>query len=194
MSEAKYGDEFITHEFDEAIAIQQAIVDGAEKLTTAHSRAQSKTLIKTALRDDTRFLKELRRLGKKHDATGKVEGVALALKELMDETSQSADEAPSESYEAHAVLINLKRKQQDSAAAMVKIAREQQDTELRDAATEFGKVTKASAQDLADDLAALRSRDRHHEAGPSRRPRLTYVRCRSTTPPTREGSFSITRL
>jgi hypothetical protein len=153
MSEAKYGDEFITHEFDEAIAIQQAIVDGAEKLATAHSRTQSKALIKTALRDDTRFLKELRRLGKKHDATGKVEGVALALKDLMDETSQSAAEAPSESYEAHAVLINLKRKQQDSASAMVKIAREQQDTELREAATEFGKVTKASAQDLADDLA-----------------------------------------
>jgi hypothetical protein len=153
MSEAKYGDEFITHEFDEAIAIQQAIVDGAEKLSTAHARGQSKKLIRTALRDDTRFLKELRRLGKKHDATGKVEGVALALKELMDETAQSAAEAPSESYEAHAVLINLKRKQQDSAAAMIKIAREQKDTELRTAATEFGKVTKASAQELADDLA-----------------------------------------
>lgn len=153
MSEAKYGDEFITHEFDEAIAIQQAIVEGAEKLSTAHARATSKKLIKTALREDERFLKELRRLGKKHDATGKLEGVALALKELMDETAQSAAEAPSESYEAHAVLINLKRKQQDSAAAMVKIAREQKDTALRDAATEFGKATKASAQELADDLA-----------------------------------------
>jgi len=153
MSEAKYGDEFITHEFDEAIAIQQAIVDGAEKLSTAHSRADSKRLIKTVLREDEKYLRELRRLGKKHDATGVVEGVALALKELMDETAESAAEAPSESYEAHAVLINLKRKQQDSAAAMLKIAREQKDTELRDAATEFGKATKASAQELADDLA-----------------------------------------
>jgi len=36
---------------------------------------------------------------------------------------------------------------------MVKIAREQKDTDLRDAATEFGKATKASAQELADDLA-----------------------------------------
>jgi hypothetical protein len=155
MSEAKYGDEFITHEFDEAIAIQQAIVDGAEKLSTAHSRSESKRLIKTVLREDEKFLKELRRLGKKHDATGVVEGVALALKELMDETAQSAAEAPSESYEAHAVLINLKRKQQDSAAAMLRIAREQKDTELRDAATEFGRATKASAQELADDLAVF---------------------------------------
>jgi hypothetical protein len=36
---------------------------------------------------------------------------------------------------------------------MLKIAREQKDTELRDAATEFAKATKASAQELADDLA-----------------------------------------
>lgn len=153
MGEAKYGEEFITHEFDEAIAIQQAIVDGASTLSTAHARTESKRLIKTALRDDTRFLTELKRLGKKHDATGKVEGVALALKELMDETAQSAAEAPSESYEAHAVLINLKRKQQDSADAMVRIARDQKDVELRDAATEFGRATKASAQELAKDLA-----------------------------------------
>ncbi len=155
MGEAKYGSEFITHEFDEAIAIQQAIVDGAETLSTAHSRPKSKQLIKTVLREDTKFLKELRRLGRKHDATGKLEGVALALKELMDETAQSAAEAPSESYEAHAVLINLKRKQQDSAAAMLKIAREQKDTDLRTAATEFGKATKASAQELANDLATF---------------------------------------
>jgi hypothetical protein len=153
MSEAKYGDEFITHEFDEAIAIQQAIVEGAETLATAHSRTESKRLIKTVLKEDQKFLKELQRLGKKHDATGKLEGVALALKQLMDETAQSAAEAPSESYEAHAVLINLKRKQQDSAAAMLKIAREQKDTDLRDSAMEFGKATKASAQELADDLA-----------------------------------------
>jgi hypothetical protein len=153
MGEAKYGHEFVTHEFDEAIAIQQAIVDGADTLSTAHARPQSKRLIKTVLTEDTKLLKELKRLGKKHDATGKLEGVALALKELMDETAQSAAEAPSESYEAHAVLINLKRKQQDSAAAMIKIAREQKDTELRTAATEFGKATKASAQELADDLA-----------------------------------------
>jgi hypothetical protein len=155
MGEAKYGEEFITHEFDEAIAIQQAIVEGAETLSTAHARSESKRLVKASLKQDQKYLDELKRLGRKHKATGKVEGVALALKELMDETAGSAAEAPSESYEAHAVLINLKRKQQDSAAAMVKIARQQKDTELRDAATEFGKATKASAQELADDLAAF---------------------------------------
>jgi hypothetical protein len=155
MGDAKTGEAFIQHEFDEAIAIQQAIVEGAEALAEAHPRAESKRLIKTALKEDQRYLKQLQQLGRKHDATGKLEEVASALKELMDETSQSAAEAPSETYEAQAVLVNLKRKQQDSAAAMVKIARQQKDTELRDAALAFAKATKSSAQELADDLAAF---------------------------------------
>lgn len=155
MSEAKTGEAFITHEFDESIAIQQAIVDGGEALSTAHPRRETKQLISATLKEDRQFLTTLKQLGKAHDATGKVEGVALALKDLMDETAKSAGEAPSEAYEAHAVLINLKRKQQDSAAAMLKIAREMDDTKLRDAATEFGKATKASAQALADELAVF---------------------------------------
>jgi hypothetical protein len=155
MGEAKYGKDFIKHEFDEAIAIQEAIVEGAEQLSTAHTRAESKRLIKRVVKEDEKYLTNLKKLGKQHGATGKVEAVAGALKGLMDETATSAAEAPSESYEAQAVLINLKRKQQDSAAAMVKIARDADDTELRDAALEFGKATKASAQELADDLAAF---------------------------------------
>jgi hypothetical protein len=155
MGEAKYGDEFVTHEFDEAIAIQQAIVDGAGALSTAHTRPDSRKVIKSELRGDEKYLKELKRLGKRHDATGKAEGVAAAMKSLMEETAGSAKEAPSESYEAQAVLIALKRKQQDSASAMLKIARDQKDTELRDAALAFGKTIKASAQTLADDLAVF---------------------------------------
>jgi len=155
MSEAKYGEDFITHEFDESIAIQQAIVDGATSLAKSHPRAAAKQAITTVLKEDRVFLKTLKQLGKKHAATGKAEGVALALKNLMEETAESAGEAPSEAYEAHAVLINLKRKQQDSASAMLKIARELGDDELRDAAIEFGKATKASAQLLADDLAVF---------------------------------------
>lgn len=152
MSEARTGAAFITHEFDESIAIQQAIVDGGAALSSVHPRRESKQLIAATLKDDRQFLTTLRRLGKAHDATGKAEGVALALKNLMDETAKSAGEAPSEAYEAHAVLINLKRKQQDSAAAMLKIAREMDDARLREAATEFGKATNASAQALAEEL------------------------------------------
>jgi hypothetical protein len=152
MGEDKTGKAFITHEFDEAIAIQQAIVDGARSLEKDHDRAKSRRLIETAREVDSQHLTTLRRFGRKHDATGKVEGVAAALKSLMEETAASAADAPSEAYEAQAVLIALKRKQQDSAGAFVRIARDLDDTQLRDAAVEFGRATKTSADALADDL------------------------------------------
>ena len=155
MAEAKTGEAFITHELDEAIAIQRAIVQAEEELGDRHPRQEAQRLIRSALKEDQRFLKDLQRLGQQHGATGKAEEVAGALQTLMTETSQKAGEAESEAYEAHAVLVNLKRKQQDSSAAMLKLAREMKDTEMRRAATEFAKATKASAQELADDLAAF---------------------------------------
>ena len=153
MSGAKYGQEFIKHEFDEAIAVQQAIVEGERQLSDIHPDQQSKRAIKSTLQKDERFLQQLQKLGQPYGASGEVEEVAGGLKQLLEETVQSAGEAESEAYEAHAVLINLKRKQQDSAAAMVKIAREMNETDLRDSAKEFHKAQKESAQELADALA-----------------------------------------
>jgi hypothetical protein len=170
MGEAKVGKEFITHELDEAIAIQQSIVTAEETLSRDHPRASAKRVIKQALGEDQRFLRQLRELGRPHGATGKVEEVAEALQELMTETSEKTSEAESEAYEAHAVLVNLKRKQQDSGAAMIKIARATKDTTMRDAAKAFAKATKTSAQELADELAefavAIATMDRSD--GPSR--------------------------
>ncbi len=153
MSEAKVGSEFITHELDEAIAIQRAIVRAEESLSEEHPSASAKRLIKRDLKQDQRFLTELETLGRPWGATGKAEEVAGALEQLMSETSEKAAEAESEAYEAHAVLLNLKRKQQDSGSAMLKIARALKDTEMRDAAREFARATKSSAQELADELA-----------------------------------------
>jgi hypothetical protein len=153
MSEAKVGEEFVKHEFDEAIAIHRAIVEAEEILATSHPVPTAKQAIKSALTEDRKFLKQLEKLGAKHGADGKAEEVAGSMQELMRQTVQKASEAESEAYEAHAVLLNAKRKQQDSGAAMIKIARAQKDTELRDAASEFHKATKTSAQQLADELA-----------------------------------------
>jgi hypothetical protein len=155
MGEAKVGDEFITHEFDEAIAIQQCIVDAETKLSTKHPVASAKKAIKASLADDRAFLSQLEALGKQHDATGKVEDVASGLKDLMEETLETAttEGADSDFYEAHAVLLNLKRKQMDSAGGMLAIARETKDAELRTAATEFQRAQKASSESLADELA-----------------------------------------
>jgi hypothetical protein len=155
MGEAKVGNEFIKHEFDEAIAIQQCIVEAEAQLSSSHPQASAKSAIEAILKDDEKFLEQLQKLGEPYGATGEIEDVAGGLKGLMETTLASATEegADSSYYEAHAVLVNLKRKQMDSAGGMLKIARDQDETELRDAANEFGAAQKASAQTLADELA-----------------------------------------
>jgi len=147
------GTEFITHEFDEAIAIQQSIIASGRKLSTSHPVAAVKRQIKAGLAVDERHLAQLKKFGKPLGATGKREEVAEALGSLADETSAKAGSEESEAYEAHAVLLNLKRKQQDSADAVIKIARDRKDTDLRDAATKMKKEIKASADALGKSLA-----------------------------------------
>jgi hypothetical protein len=155
MGEAKVGQEFITHEFDEAISIQRTIVEAEERLAAVHPQPEGKRLMQRGLKEDQKFLRQLEQLGREHGASGKVEEVAGGLQQLMQTTLESAQEAESEAYEAHAVLLNLKRKQQDSATAMLKMARTMKDTKMRDAALAFEKGTRESAKELADQLAML---------------------------------------
>ena len=153
MSEAKYGKAFIQHEFDEAISIQSMLVETARSLAKSHPEPSTRALIKGALPTDERHLADLRRFGKAYGATGKAEEVAQALGSLARETAGKASDAESEAYEAHAVLLTLRRKQQDSAAAVLKIARATKETELRDAVRDMLRQAKAAAQELADALA-----------------------------------------
>lgn len=156
MGEAKVGEEFITHEYDEAIAVQQCIVDAETTLSTKHPVGSAKSAIKAALAEDKDFLKQLKALGKPHGATGKVEDVAGGLKTLMEDVLETAttEGAESDYYEAHAVLLNIKRKQMDSAGGMLEIARATKDTDLKSAATKFAAAQKASCQTLATELAS----------------------------------------
>ena len=147
------GTEFVTHEFDEAIAIQQTIVASGKKLASSHPVAAVKRQLKTDLTVDQRHLSQLQKFGKPFGAMGKREEVAEALSSLAEETAEKAGSEESEAYEAHAVLLNLKRKQQDSADALIKIARDRKETELRDAATQMKKEIKASADGLGKSLA-----------------------------------------
>lgn len=156
IGEAKVGDAFVTHEFDEAIAIQQVIVDAETTLSTRHPVASTKRVIKAALTDDREFLKQLKAMGKQHGATGKVEDVAQGLKDLMESTLESATKEGHDSdfYEAHAVLLTTLRKQMDSAAAMRKIGSDARDTKMRDAAAAMQKALTANAKALSAELAA----------------------------------------
>jgi len=149
------GEEFIKHEFDEAIAIQQSIIESATALSRAHPVADVKQQLKSDMKVDRGHLRQLEKLGKPFGASGVREEVAEALGTLADETSQKAGSEESEAYEAHAVLLNLKRKQQDSADALIKIARSRNNEQMRDAAMTMKKEIKASADSLAKSLATF---------------------------------------
>lgn len=158
MAEAKVGEQFIKHELDEAIAIQRSIVKAEESLGRDHPSRTAKELILDTLRKDQQFLRELESLGRPKGATGKAEEVATALDELATQTTEKAAEAESEAYEAHAVLLSLKRKQQDSGLAMVRIARDRKDRALREAATRFERGQRLSAKELGGSLADFAAR------------------------------------
>jgi hypothetical protein len=153
MAEAKVGDEFLTHEMDEAIAFQRCIVDAERQLSQQHPVSDVKQLLRTQLRDDERHLRELEKLGQPLGATGKAEEVVSAMAELMTRTLESAPEAESEAYEAQAVLLALKRKQQDAGLAMIRIARDRKDATMRDAATKFERAQRTAAKELGSSLA-----------------------------------------
>jgi hypothetical protein len=157
MAEAKVGDEFVKHEFDEAIAIQQCIVDAESTLYKKHPEKTAKQAIRSAMAADEKYLQQLKTLGLQHDATGEVEDVAGGLKELMESTLEKAATEGNDSdfYEAHAVLLNLKRKQWDSAGGMLAIARDKKDTKLRDAAKDFQAGQQETATALTKELAAF---------------------------------------
>ncbi len=151
------GQAFIMHEFNEAIAVQQAIVETGRQLAAVHPMPDTKKSLKQGLKEDERLLRELERLGKKFGATGKREEIAAAMEQLAKQTAETAkggDE--SEAYEATAVLLSLKRKQQDAAASIQKIARKLRDTEMREKAAEFQKAMKQGSQELVKQLGQMR--------------------------------------
>ena len=155
MGDAVKGKAFIRHEFDEAIAVHKAIVEAERILAKAHPMADARTAIGTMLETDEQLLRDLRDLGKGYGATGKAEDVAAAMSDLSEKVSKSAKEAPSEAYESHAVLLAMLRKQQDSAAAVAKIATAMGDSEVKVAATEMQRTTKGEADELSKLLAVL---------------------------------------
>ncbi|MFN8517818.1 MAG: hypothetical protein U0667_00195 [Chloroflexota bacterium] len=153
MAESKVCDEFVTHEFDEAIAVHRAIVEAEASLAKGHPHAESKAAIAAIAKDDKAFLRELERLGKQKGATGRVEDVAEGIIELLESMVGKAGEAPREAYEGHAVLLNAKRKQQDSVGGLLRIARALKDSESATAAQALQKRQKSASDQLADLLA-----------------------------------------
>jgi hypothetical protein len=148
---------FVKHEYDEAIAVQQGIVEAETELARKHPSSSSRAAIKDSLNQDRAWLKRFKQLGKPHGASGQREDVADGLVTLMEQTLRSATEEGTDSgyYEAHAVLLTLKRKQMDSAGGMRRIGTAIDDQELRESAQAFGRDQRSSSQVLARELAAM---------------------------------------
>jgi len=156
MPEAKEGTEFIKHELDEAIAIQQSIIACGEKLAQDYPLEDARPQLQQMLRKDQEHLRKLQQLGKPFGASGEREEVAQAFEQLGSEVSQTATGGPdSEKYELHAVVLNMKRKQQDSATAMTKIAQKMGDRRLKDEFATMHKEIKASAEEMSRTLSRL---------------------------------------
>lgn len=150
------GQEFIKHEFDEAIAVQQTIVRGTTALADVHPMQSSKRLLKSTARESEQWLRRLQKAGSKFGATGEREEVASGIDQLASTTLQNAAAGEaSEVYEAHAVVINALRKQQDSAGSIVKIATSLKDRELATEGRDMQRASKRAADDLAKNLTEL---------------------------------------
>jgi hypothetical protein len=157
MVHAREGQSFIKHEFDEAIVIQQAIVQAERDLSKEHPLPAAKEAMGAMLRRDEEQLRKLESVGKRFGAQGKEkDDVSTGMDELVQKTAQTAKGGPdSEKYELHAVLLTLKRKQQDASDAIVQVAREMGDEEMKQAAMEMHKETQASADELSKLLGKL---------------------------------------
>jgi uncharacterized membrane protein YgcG len=150
------GQEFIKHEFDEAIAVQQTIVTGARELARVHPMQPSKAQLQAAGREAEQWLRRLQKTGSSFGATGEKEEVARGIDQLAVTTLQNASSGdPSEVYEAQAVVINALRKQQDAAGSIVKIATSMRNRELAAEGREMQRASKRAADDLAKNLTEL---------------------------------------
>ena len=63
------GQAFITHEFNEAIAVQEAIVESGRQLSESVTVLDAQKSLKQGLKEDERLLKELQKLGEKFGDT-----------------------------------------------------------------------------------------------------------------------------
>jgi hypothetical protein len=185
VAEPKTGEAFLRHEFDEAIAIQAALVEATGTLIACHPDELSRSVLQAAAPHDASVLATLQQLGEQHGATGIQEEVAGSIVELLAATSSSAASAPSEAYEAHAVILSAKRKQADAAGAMRRIARDQGDVALHGIALAMEQRQKVDAAQLADALAGfavtLASRPAGGETAAGSRGPGTRQRRRATT-------------
>ena len=151
------GRPFIKHEFDEAIEIQRNIVESGRELAEAHPVPAARTALKEMGPIAEQHLETLESFGALFDARGKkedvVKGMEGLMKKVLTKAKEKGKEEESEAYEAHAVLLSLHRKQQDSAPAVVKIAEELGDKKMAAAGRKMKRELDVATKELGELLA-----------------------------------------
>ena len=151
------GKPFIKHEFDEAIEIQKNIVEAGQELAKVHPVPAARTALKEMGPIAEQHLETLQSFGALFNAKGKKEDVVKGMENLMNKVltkaKEKGKEEESEAYEAHAVLLSLHRKQQDSAPAVVKIAEELGDKRMATAGRKMKRELDAATKELSELLA-----------------------------------------
>ena len=148
------GKEFIKHEFDEGIEIQKNIVEAGKELAGVHPVPAAREALKALQPVAEQQLETLQSYGALFGAKGKkeevVRGMESLMKKVLTNAKEKGKEEESEAYEAHAVLLSLHRKQQDSAPAMVKIAEELGDKKMAAAGRKMKRELDASTKQLGE--------------------------------------------
>ena len=148
------GRSFIKHEFDEAIEIQRNIVESGKELAEAHPVPAARTALKELGPIAEQHLETLESFGALFNARGKkedvVKGMEGLMKKVLTKAKEKGREEESEAYEAHAVLLSLHRKQQDSAPAVIKIAEEMGDKKLATAGRKMKRELDSATKQLSE--------------------------------------------
>ena len=150
------GRPFIKHEFDEAIEIQRNIVESGKELASVHPVPAARTALKELGPVAEQHLETLESFGALFNARGKkedvVKGMEGLMKKVLTKAKEKGKEEESEAYEAHAVLLSLHRKQQDSAPAVVKIAEELGDKKMAAAGRKMKRELDSATKQLSEVL------------------------------------------
>ena len=151
------GRPFIKHEFDEAIEIQKVIVQSGQELAEAHPVPAARSALQKLGPIAEQHLETLESFGALFNAKGKkedvVKGMESLMKKVLTKAKEKGKEEESEAYEAHAVLLSLHRKQQDSAPAVVKIAEDRGDKKMAAAGRKMKRELDAATKELGELLA-----------------------------------------
>lgn len=151
------GTRFVTHVFDETVALQRTLLAAETALADRHWDEQTRRLIRDALTDDRRLLADWERLGARYGASG-IDGVTAAgVTEMVDQLTAPwlADGAASDLYDLHALVVTTKYRQQHNAAALRRFAPVLGDREVRSTAIDAERCQRLTGRALGRVLLAL---------------------------------------